>query len=45
MFEQVLRAKQSSFDIYHRKKLIENFAGTEIDVTVYLCPYKMEDLL
>lgn len=43
--EQVLRAKRPSFDIYHRKKLIENFAGTEIDVTVYLCPYKMEDLL
>ena len=46
--EQVLRAKTPSsntFDIYERSKIIENFAGSELDFTVYLCPYKEEDLL
>lgn len=39
------RFDSGSSRIYDRIKGITDFAGSEIDITVFLCPYTMEDLL
>lgn len=39
------RFNSGSSRIYDRIKGITDFAGSEIDITVFLCPYTVEDLL
>lgn len=39
------RTDSGSTRVYDRVKGITDFAGTEVDMTVILCPYTMEDLL
>lgn len=39
------RFDSGSSRIYDRIKGITDFAGSEVDMTVFLCPYTMEDLL
>lgn len=39
------RFDNGSSRIYDRIKGITDFAGSEVDITVFLCPYTMEDLL
>jgi len=34
-----------SYDINQRIKLCTSYEGSELNATIYLCPYKMEDLL
>lgn len=34
-----------AYDIKMDLKGIEDYSGTELDITFYLCPYRMEDLL
>ena len=43
--DHIIRAKPSDYDAYERGKVRENFAGSELDITVYLCPYKLGDLI
>lgn len=39
------RTDSGSTQVYDRVKIADDFAGTEIDMTVLFCPYSMEDLL
>lgn len=39
------RTDSGSTRVYDRVKGITDYAGTEVDMTVMLCPYRMEDLL
>lgn len=38
-------AVRGTYDVKMDLKGIEDYSGSEFDMTVYLCPYKMEDLL
>lgn len=40
-----LRNSYYNWDVNQRIKLCTSYEGTELDATIYLCPYKMEDLL
>ena len=41
----LFRTDSGSTRVYDRVKGVSDYAGTELDMTVYLCPYSMEDLL
>ena len=43
--DYLYRTDNVSTRVYDRVKAITDCAGTEIDMTIYLCPYSMEDLL
>lgn len=39
------RTDSGTTQVYDRVKIADDFAGTEVDMTVIFCPYTMEDLL
>lgn len=42
--EQVVVSGNVTDDAYQRVRVIEDYAGSNLDITVYLVPYNMEDL-